>query len=315
MITLRLEGHRAGAEPQLTVMAGNRDLDSFLRFREEGETETAIRLSYAGVNMYPARVLTYTWAVDGRRVTGEHMYVHPNFPFQWKRERRGPFIYYHTGTLTEDLSTQWGSLYTTLAASLGMEPVERTIYVLPNVDALQKALGGDVKERKVAGLWIESLDAVLLSTDYPASILKKIVYHELTHALVANRNPSWWEEGIATWAEGHMLRRDSFWDGDTQFPHRFRALQQVMESEGTFLVRANNSQDPPLDPYTVGFSFLLYLEDRFGQEAVVRLAAAASEQPVAEAVQVTLGEDLDSLEVGWQEFVKRGGPLRAMGRQ
>ena len=44
-------------------------------------------------------------------------------------------------------------------------------------------------------------------------------------------------------------------------------------------------------------------------------AGTVKPEPVAEAVQVTLGEDLDSLEAGWQEFVKRGGPLKAMGRQ
>lgn len=315
MLTLRLRGHRTGAEPKLSVMAGNRDLGDYLRFREDGETETALRLSYAGVSMFPARVLTYTWAVDGQQITGEHMYIHPNFPFQWQREQHGPFIFYHTGTLTEELATQWATLYTTLAGFLGLKPVERMIYVLPNRDALQKALGSDGAKRKVAGLWNEPLDAVLVSTDFPSVTLQKIIYHELTHAFLANGNPSWWEEGIATWVEGQMVRRHGVWDGDLLFPERFESLQKVMESQGTFLIRASASQSPPLDPYTVGLSFFLYLEDRFGEEALLRLAVAASERPLAEAAEAELGENLDQLEAGWQEFIRSGGHLKVLKGQ
>lgn len=315
MITLRLQGHRAGAEPKLTVTAGNRDLGSYLRFREDRGTETSVRLSYAGVNIFPVRILTYTWEVDGRQVTGQHMYVHPNFPFPWKLEQHGPFTFYHTGTLTEELATQWAALYTTLAGFLGLKPVEQTIYVLPDIEALQKALGSEVTTRKVAGLWIEPLNAVLLSTDFHSSTLQKIVYHELTHAFLANRNPSWWEEGVATWVEGQMFRRDWVWDGDGLYLKRFGALQRVMETEGTFLMRASPGQNPPLDPYTVGFSFTLYLQDRIGEDALLRLAVAASERPVAEALKETLGEDLDQLEVGWQEFVRSGAHLKVLQGQ
>lgn len=308
MIILRLKGHRAGAEPTVQVMAGPRDLSAYLRFREDLGTETSVRLSYAGVNMFPARLLTYTWEVDGQKVTGEHIYVHPTFPFRWELEQHDPFTFYHTGTLTAKTAADWIDHYTDLADFLSLEPVERTIYVLPNVDALQKALGSEGTEPKVAGLWIETLDAVLVSSDFPAAELRRIIYHELTHAFLANRNPSWWEEGIATWAEAQMSRRHGIWAGDLFIPQRAAALQEIMRTEGTFLVRATHSQPPPLDPYSVGYSFIMYLQDRFGQEAVLRLAAAAAEQEIAEAVMAVLGEDLDTLEIGWQAYLKEGGP-------
>lgn len=305
-LTFRLNGHERGVRPTLSVKAGDRSLDEWLRFPEYGPTGSSYRMSYYGVEMYPARVLTYTWEVEGKQVTGEYVYVHPKYPFDWKREKRGSYLFYHTGTLTDENVEHWTKINSNVAGYLSLPEAEWTVYVLPDAESLQQALGGKAEERQVVGVWSERLQAALVINDYPPLVLEQLLSHELAHAYLYNGNPIWWEEGIATWVQRGLSSQILAGANNLVVHPRFTALRKVMETEGTFLVRSNHSQKEPLDPYTVGLSFCFYLQSRFGEEGVLKLAAAAAERPLGEMVQELFGETPDQLEQGWREYVISG---------
>jgi len=304
--TFTLRGLPPGVEPRLTVSDGQKDLSNWLLLPERGPGEVSQRLSYMGVEMYPARRLTYTWQVGGESLSGEYLYVHPNYPFSWEVEQRGPLVFYHSGNLSQQVAADWGEAYQWLGAELGMEPVERVVYLLPDRNSLQKALGSDPLVSNVAGLWVGRLQGILTSTDFSPEALRLIMTHEFAHAYLENDNPSWWEEGIATWIEARYLSRFVLPSLTPEGLRPYEALAERMRAEPVLLVRINQSQASPLDPYTVGYSFCRYVESQWGDGAVLRLAVAAAARPLKEAVFEVLGQSLDAVEAGWQEYVRSG---------
>ncbi len=313
--TFTLKGHPPDAVPTLTVHDGEKDLSRWLLVAEHAGDETSQRLSYMGVEMYPARLLTFAWQVGEEQVTGEYLYIHPNFSFAWQMEQRGPFVFYHTGTLNDDFAAEWTAVYHWLGAELEMEPVERVIYLLPDQGSLTRALGSDPLITNVAGLWVNRLEAILTSTSFSPAALRVIMAHEFVHAYLANDNPPWWEEGIARWFELRYLARFGPLRFSAEGLRVFEGLEQEMAEQPVYLMRINHSQKSPLDPYTVGYSFCSFVESRWGEERLTRLAATAARKPLREAVVEVLEQSLDEVEVAWQEYVRSGAMLEGLTGQ
>lgn len=116
-----------------------------------------------------------------------------------------------------------------------------------------------------------------------------IITHELTHALLAqatNDNaPRWFQEGVAT----RMELLDSH-------ANAFATTPQGLVLPVTLLdATLERNADPAT--YVVAQTFIRFLEDRYGSDAIARIAAG-----LARGEETVLGKSLDELNVEFRQW-------------
>jgi hypothetical protein len=119
-----------------------------------------------------------------------------------------------------------------------------------------------------------------------------IITHELTHALLAqvtrDRAPRWFQEGVATRMELLGRQENAFASTPVSLVLPIPLLDAMMEK----------NTDP--STYAVAQTFIRFLEDRYGEDAIARLAAdfARGEDAVAKLT----GKSLDALNADFRQW-------------
>ncbi len=306
-VSFYLENHDPRLLPSLTVAARDR-LDESLHYSAPRSGTTVVTLPRRHLESYPAQLLEYAWSVGTTELPGRHLYVNPDYPYDWEVQHAKPLTVYYTGAYPAYQVEGWAEIYRWLAGFLLMQnPPTQTIYLMPSVADLRRAVDlNPSDERRLSGLWVERAESILLAPQSEA-VLTTTVAHEFTHALLYNRNPIWWEEGIATWIAyqeaAHRIpgARSAGWQA---FEVAMQALHRLALESEISLDQIDQTQTYPLDRYTIGISFVLYVRSRLGEPGVLLLAVSAATQPLDEAVQEVLGETLSQVKQHWLTYLR-----------
>jgi hypothetical protein len=130
--------------------------------------------------------------------------------------------------------------------------------------------------------------------------------HELCHLLL-HRNvqspPKWLDEGVAQWASGGLA--------DIINPGQKNILKQALLSN-RLIPLEDLSSVFPVEPrgfilaYEESKSFIEYVAHKYGTDklrAVLKRMKAGD--PIDQALNITLGSDLDALQDAWQQSLRR----------
>lgn len=130
--------------------------------------------------------------------------------------------------------------------------------------------------------------------------------HELCHLLL-HRNvqspPKWLDEGVAQWASGGLA--------DIMNPGQKNILKQALLSN-RLIPLGDLSSVFPVEPrgfilaYEESKSFIEYIANKYGADKLrAVLKRMKSGDPINQALNITLGSDLDALQDAWQESLHR----------
>lgn len=301
-LTFALANAPPDAEPVLSVFSDT-DLQYFLRPTDRKDSRWLPNLA---LSKFPAVMLTYRWEAGSQQVSGEYLYIHKDYPYPWKVEEAGGLtVYYATGVVGWRVE-RWVGLNDWLPRFLGTPQQPVVIYAMPDEESYARIIKGYSHLGKASAFYSGTRKWVVLRPGQG----EDVVVHELGHAYLASGNPIWWEEGIATWVElQHHLRTspEAPW---LYWKERLAPLVEQAAKEPVTLGRVDYDSAEPLDPYRVGLSFCLFIEERFGTEALKRLAVAARQAPLEEALPKVLGEDPVELLDAWQRALADGEILR-----
>lgn len=305
-VRFTLENLSPEINPSLSVTVPS-GFDPFLRCVKTAPTTFVATLPAGKLADYPALQLRYTWLAGAAELRGQHLYVNPAFPYDWKVQQYDLFTVYHVGPYLAARMRGWAEIYRWLADSLLVQPGNQAVYLMPGVTDLPRALRlSPGEDPRLAGLWVESAGAVMLAP-LPDSVLTATMAHELSHALLYNRNPIWWEEGIATWLthkEAQHRTGANTSVGWKATEVAMQGLHQVARETQIALSEVDQRTSYPLDRYTVGSSFVLYVRSRIGEPGVLMLAAAAAERSLEAALREILDESMEEAEQRWLAYIR-----------
>lgn len=265
------------------------------------------------LNLDPLRPFArvYYWfeltGLDGARLTTpSYWFDYLDDRFQWMSSETELFHIYWVegaepfGQKVQEVTKEG------LKAATGLLPVTPnfpiSIYIYPNVDALQQALTL-TGQRWTAGHASPDIGVLLVSNSSQSAELiemERQIPHELMHIHVYklagasySAIPVWLNEGLATSVELYP-------DPDLQ-----RVLNEA-QTNGTLLSISSLCDGFPQDAktaqlaYAQSASFVNYLNGRFGSQIFTKLIEnAASGQTCAHAVNAAVDVPLDQLEKDW----------------
>ncbi len=301
-LTFILEGHSPQVKPKLTVH-GKADYATYLREPSYEGGTTRIRLGHSVVHIkLPVAMVSYTWEVGDKRYSGSYLAVHEAYPFDWKSKETEQFKVFYVDEKDVKGLAEWGEIYKRVAAYLGLKPEPRTIFVMPNAAAAQRMVQNNGIPYQVAGLWVQVVNALVIDGDTPQdTYMKEVVAHELAHSLLfSDMSPVWWEEGVARYIG---LREDK----SAMVAERRAALelQGRARRESISLEKVTRQTKAPLDPYTIGLSFVLYVRSRAGEAGLVKVMTETKRtNRFYDAMEEVLGEPLFKVEPKWLEYVR-----------
>ncbi|MFZ5814904.1 MAG: hypothetical protein ACOY93_06330 [Bacillota bacterium] len=297
-LTFQVDHPPRGVEPRLRLWA-DADLTDHL---QPAEGAHSWWLPNQVLAKFPAVRLTYTWELGRERLRGEHLHIHRDYPYPWQVVQKGGLTVYFASPVAAGRISRWAELNDWLPRFLGTPQQPVVIYAMPDEEAYARVIGGNSHLDRAAGFFSGAHEWIVLRPAHG----EEAVAHELGHAYLANGNPVWWEEGIATWVEAHARARTSPVSTWLHWRSRLAPLGERAAEGPLELAQAGYGSAQPLDPYDVGLSFCLYLERRLGTEGLKRLALAARREPLADALSRTVGEEVEGLEADWNRALQSG---------
>lgn len=258
----------------------------------------------------PFTSLTYWWQVDlqdGETLQSDaSTFRYEDNRFDWQSlSDQGLAIHWVDGdpSFGAKLLAALATAQASIESSLSLPRTESvTLYVYPNVSALQSAL--NLERSPWSGGHIVSTQDVLLIATEPSpeseALLARDLPHELTHLMLARRMgggyaqlPSWLNEGLATLEERSPR------------PALRLSLEQAAR-EGSLLPIQSLCAAFPFDEedallaYAESASFVQYLRDIYGVGGIVRLLDAYQEgASCTGAVQRVYQRSLEQIEHEW----------------
>jgi hypothetical protein len=200
----------------------------------------------------------------------------------------------HDPTMNPAIASRIGELleaeYTRVSHKLGVaaEPRRVTVNVLYWDDFRGSITGVDA----IVGLYDGEILFPFAVVNQFKPELVAIITHELTHALVAaatgDNAPRWFQEGIAERMELVPQQENAFHDTAPQLILPLQLLDAVMENTGDVTM---NEQ-----AYRVAQTFIRYLENRYGANAIPQLIASfAAGKNSDEALTALTGKSREGL--------------------
>lgn len=299
-----LENVPPGVEPDLYLFSDS-DLRDFLRRPGPKDSRWLPNLA---LSKFPAVLLSYTWDLGYERVTGEHLFVHKEYRYPWRVEQKGGLTVYYAAGVVSWRVDRWAELNEWLPRFLESPQRSVVIYAMPDEESYARIIRGYGHLRQASAFWSSTREWIVLRPGHG----EEVVAHELAHAYLAagKGNPSWWDEGLATWVEIYSRARTSpgaawlYWKG------QLAPLADRMAREPVELSQVAYDSTAPADPYRVGLSLCIYLEKRLGTDGLKRLALATRERPLEDALREATGQTLTELAGEWHQAMAGGELLR-----
>jgi hypothetical protein len=214
------------------------------------------------------------------------------------------FFYPRAEQPTAEALRDWlEAQYPAATRTLGAEPGKRIdVYLFATYEAFEQATGGDL-DPWVIGLAQPARWSMYLPPQDSLGEAKVVAWHELAHVLFdqtagVGRVPRWLTEGVAKY-----LSRD-FTLADRQ------RLEQTAR-EFSWLPLAALEEDFPHDPerahlaYAESYTFVAFLIDRFGPDALARLSARLrAGEALPEAVETAFAVKLAAMQEEWFTYLR-----------
>ena len=304
---IRFDADLQGAEPEiLELLIRTPESDGSFVVPVEPSGASATYTWNTSVDyVTPNTLITYQWrATDGDTVTlspeEQFRYVDDRPGFDWQSAQLGETtVHWYGGA--EAQARRFGEL-----TAVGVERAELLlgselagpvdVFVYATHDAFFGALGPGVREWAGAAAY-PPLRTIFMSLEGGSpAYLEVAMIHEVTHIVFhdATSNPfhdpaTWLNEGIATWSE---TRND---DGEREM------VEAEADDGGLFSFEAITARFPigqrgGFLSYAQGTTMIELIIDRYGPEAIARIAAAYREGASdAEALEAGTGIPADEL--------------------
>lgn len=304
---IRFDVELTGEEPdRLELLLRTPGSDASFVIPVDADEETATYVwNTAAEYVTPNTLITYQWrAIDGDEAVlspeGTIRYEDDRPGLDWQSEQLGETTVHWYGDAGVQ-ARRFGEL-----AAVGVEQGEALlgtelagpvdVFVYDGREDFFGALGPSAREWTGAAAYSEIRTIFMWLQGGSPDYLETAMIHEITHIVFfdATDNPfhdpaTWVNEGIATWSE----ERDA--TGAAQF------LRQHATSSGLFAFDAITERFPigALDgslSYAQGAAMIDFIIDRYGEDAIGRLAAAyrdgASDAEALEAATDTSADEL-----------------------
>ncbi|MDA8100320.1 MAG: tetratricopeptide repeat protein [Nitrospiraceae bacterium] len=139
--------------------------------------------------------------------------------------------------------------------------------------------------------------------DAETPALRRLLYHEYTHAVVRSitpRVPTWLNEGLAQFFEGRAI--DGKERAALQVLQKNGALPSLRTMEGSFLGLAGGQAQMA---YLISLSAVRYMSDQYGVYRIrMILDELASKGNIQQAVETSLLVSYDEFESGWKRSLE-----------
>lgn len=310
-----LEGYQAPEPPYIQVrQADGWDRSPATRVLQTDRGAEA-RLSFENIPGIPAEHLEYRWKLpDGRTLSGSILYKSPETDLDWTVTLTAHLAVYHVAPLFPEEAADLEAAYQRVAQWSGLtaEGGLIPIYLYPYQFG-EEAWSELVASTEIGGF--SSGRRVFMPTHagWPETI--SVLVHELVHALGLDSGlRDWLSEGFATYVELlDRLHRSEPASAEALLQALSEPVQRLVErarQENLSFYYLKLEDDGELYPYIVGYSFVLFVQSRYGHEGVRSLmqhlgAAGVSSQ----SLEGFFGRPFGQIEDDWNAYLRSGQVL------